>query len=209
MANQIEGVRERLLECATREFLEKGYAEASLRVIANEAQTNTSAIYVRFGDKAGMFSAIIDDACDSFLKCYQENIDLFNETNGSRPVPEMIDYKLEKTKRLLDVIYTHYDAFKLLVSKAESGMFSDFLYKIAELECKQTVIYIENIHSDAIASGRLSNDLMYTLSTAYWSGVFEIVSRDMSEEAAQDYLAWLRRFFICGWTDILLPKKEQ
>lgn len=208
MANQIEGVTERLLECATKEFLEKGYAEASLRVIAGGAKTNTSAIYVRFGDKAGMFSAIIDAACDSFLTCYQENIDLFNETNGSRTVSEMIDYKLEKTERLLDVIYTHYDAFKLLVLRAESGTFDNFLYRIADLEYKQTLVYIENICCDAISSGRLTEDLMYTLSTAYWSGVFKIVSRDMTQEEAKDYLERLRKFFICGWTDILLPQEK-
>ena len=36
MAKQIEGVYERILECAKKEFLEKGYTEASLRTIAAE-----------------------------------------------------------------------------------------------------------------------------------------------------------------------------
>jgi len=34
MAKQIEGVYENILECATKEFLEKGYTDASLRTIA-------------------------------------------------------------------------------------------------------------------------------------------------------------------------------
>ncbi len=53
MAKQIEGVYERILECAKKEFLEKGYMDASLRTIAAEAETSTNSIYVRFKDKGG------------------------------------------------------------------------------------------------------------------------------------------------------------
>ena len=41
MAKQIEGVYEAILSCAKKEFLEKGYKDASLRVIAQEAGTST------------------------------------------------------------------------------------------------------------------------------------------------------------------------
>ena len=58
MAKQIEGVYERLIACAKDEFLEKGYNDASLRTIAAKAKTSTNSIYVRFGDKAGLFEAI-------------------------------------------------------------------------------------------------------------------------------------------------------
>lgn len=62
MAKQIEGVYERILVCAKKEFLQMGFAEASLRVIASEAQTTTGSIYTRFGDKQGLFEAIVGTA---------------------------------------------------------------------------------------------------------------------------------------------------
>lgn len=37
MAKQREGVYERIIECARKEFLEKGYMDASLRTIATQA----------------------------------------------------------------------------------------------------------------------------------------------------------------------------
>ena len=37
MTKPIEGVSERILSCATEEFLEKGYSDASLRTIAAKA----------------------------------------------------------------------------------------------------------------------------------------------------------------------------
>ena len=57
MAKQIEGVYEAVLDCAKKEFLEKGYKDASLRTIAQEANTSTGSIYTRFGDKEGLFSS--------------------------------------------------------------------------------------------------------------------------------------------------------
>ena len=45
MAKQIEGVSERILSCARAEFLDKGYTDASLRVIAAAAETSTNSIY--------------------------------------------------------------------------------------------------------------------------------------------------------------------
>ena len=54
MANRIEGYDEKIISCAQKEFLEKGYNEASLRNIAKAAGVSTSTMYTRFGDKEGM-----------------------------------------------------------------------------------------------------------------------------------------------------------
>lgn len=76
MAKQLEGVSERILNCAKAEFLDKGYTDASLRSIAAAADTSTNSIYVRFGDKEGLFSAIVEPALNEmterFLKIQEE-----------------------------------------------------------------------------------------------------------------------------------------
>ena len=53
MAKQKPGVYDRVLECAKEEFSSKGFLNASLRAIAQEAGTSTGSIYTRFGDKEG------------------------------------------------------------------------------------------------------------------------------------------------------------
>lgn len=60
MTKPIEGVSERILSCAKEGFLEKGYADASLRTIAAKAETTTGSIYSRFRDKEGLFGALVD-----------------------------------------------------------------------------------------------------------------------------------------------------
>ena len=62
LTKPIEGVSERILSCAKEGFLEKGYADASLRTIAAKAETTTGSIYSRFRDKEGLFGALVEPA---------------------------------------------------------------------------------------------------------------------------------------------------
>ena len=45
MSKAVEGVTEKIEECARKEFKSKGYVEASLRTIAMEAGTTTCLLY--------------------------------------------------------------------------------------------------------------------------------------------------------------------
>ena len=42
MASRVEGFDEKILACAKEEFLEKGYTDASIRTIAQNAGVSTS-----------------------------------------------------------------------------------------------------------------------------------------------------------------------
>ncbi len=203
MAKQMEGVTDRLLDCAKDEFLEKGYKDASLRAIAENANTSTSSIYTRFGDKEGLFNAIVKSAADSFEGKFHEEIELFDKM-PLMDWEKMLEYTEEKNSILVNMIYEDFSAFKLLVCHAEGTVFSDFIHKVVEIDVECTIKYIETMGNDAIASKRLTPELLHILCSSYWSGVFEIVVHDMSKEAALGYICRLKRFFQCGWRDIFL-----
>lgn len=94
MAKQIEGVYENIIACATKEFLNKGYVDASLRTIATEAHTTTGSIYTRFGDKEGLFEAIVGKQYDKIIEMYKaakcrlrtQNFTLMKCVNSTRQV---------------------------------------------------------------------------------------------------------------------------
>ena len=71
MAKKKSGVYDRVLECAKEEFLSKGFLDASLRTIAQEADTSTGSIYTRFGDKEGLFRAIAEPVVDQFKAMFR------------------------------------------------------------------------------------------------------------------------------------------
>ena len=72
MSKAVEGVTEKIEECARKEFKSKGYVEASLRTIAMEAGTTTGSIYSRYGGKEGLFSALVEPAAREFTEIFED-----------------------------------------------------------------------------------------------------------------------------------------
>lgn len=208
MANQIEGVTDKLLACAMAEFLQKGFKDASLREIAKNADTSTSSIYVRFGDKAGLFQAIVHPVAENFAQYLIDEFKKFTAQDEKMPVEEMFRYTDEKTHMIVDAIYDNFDAFRLLICCADGTEFEDFIGRLADLEAEQTLRYIVSIDNDAVSSGRLSMVLLHMLSSAYWAGVFEAVRHNMTREDAKNHIFRIKRFFRCGWYDIFNPQEQ-
>jgi AcrR family transcriptional regulator len=59
--------RDRLLDAATELFLEKGYGNLSMETIARRARVSLRTLYSQFGDKAGLFGALIRRCSDQFV----------------------------------------------------------------------------------------------------------------------------------------------
>ena len=67
MAKRVEGVTEKLLESAKKEFLKSGYENASLQVIAEKAGSSKGAIYIRYPDKKSLYCALVGPTADEFF----------------------------------------------------------------------------------------------------------------------------------------------
>ena len=105
MAKQIEGVYENVLRCARREFLEKGFALASLRDIAKAAGTSTGSIYTRFTDKAGLFRALVEPAAGELKRRFLEIQESFHRFDGQTQQEEMEQAAQRKRQSILRVEY--------------------------------------------------------------------------------------------------------
>ena len=84
MRTETAGVTETLIESAKKEFLEHGFQNANLRRISSESGVSTGSIYTRFGDKAGLFSAVVKPAADGLMELYLESITAARESGTLR-----------------------------------------------------------------------------------------------------------------------------
>lgn len=205
MAKQIEGVYEKVLEYAKQEFLEKGYKDASLRTIAQNAGTSTGSIYTRFKDKDGLFEALVLPAVKGLKEWFHSEQEIFHNSPADQKREDAFKYSDDKYKVFVDYIYDHFDEFKLLINCAGGTVFADFVHDIVELDVDYTLKYIEAIGNDALTSGRATPEFLHILSSAFYSGIFEVVTHGMEKEAAYSHVARLRRFFQGGWATILNP----
>ncbi|CAN7148392.1 TetR/AcrR family transcriptional regulator [Pseudoduganella sp. LjRoot289] len=66
-AAEAEARTQELVAVAARLFLETGYSKVSLETIARQARVAVRTIYVKFGGKAGLFTAVINAGCAHFF----------------------------------------------------------------------------------------------------------------------------------------------
>jgi AcrR family transcriptional regulator len=114
---------QRVLDVAKRNFLLAGYPETCLDKIARESRIAKKTIYSRFGSKAGLFSAILQQLRHSWIARLQN---IVIESNRPESVleaaalqlldvstrPETIELQrllLTESRRFPDLIEDHYD----------------------------------------------------------------------------------------------------
>ena len=202
MAKQIEGVYEAVLDCAKKEFLEKGYKDASLRTIAQEANTSTGSIYTRFGDKEGLFCAIVEPAAKGLKQMFLEIQEAFHSFEKEVQRAEMGQYTSLHQMEMLDYIYAHFDAFRLLLDCAEGTQFSRFVEDLVEIEVDYTYNYMEVIGCESVKSGLVTEEFVHIVVTAYFNGMFEVVRHNMDKTSAVKYVRLLNRYHMQGFSTI-------
>ena len=202
MAKQIEGVYEKVYEYAKKEFLSEGFKDASLRKIAQEAGTSTGSIYTRFHNKEGLFHAIVYPVVDELRSWFLEVQESFHQKDAEYQKKNMFKYSGMEAEKLVAYIYDHYDVFKLLIECSEGTEFSDFLNQLVEIEMEYTVKYMDSTKDNALKNETIKTEFLHIVTSAYFSGIFEMVRHDMKREDGMQYARQLREFYYAGFAKI-------
>ena len=206
MAKQVEGVYERIIECAREEFLEKGYVDASLRTIAAQAGTTTGSIYSRFRDKEGLFEAIAGIHYDYLMDRFR-SVQADFAALPEREQPEKMgqvsgDCMLE----MLQYCYDHMAECQLLLCKADGTRFAHMIDEMVEIETRATHDYLAVLQKLGKPAPPISPRLEHIIITGMFNTFFEIVIHQMPWEEAVQYLQEMRAFFTAGWMKIMGQK---
>lgn len=202
MARQIEGVAERIVDAAKREFLDKGYVDASLRTIAAEADTSTNSIYVRFGDKEGLFSAIVEPVLNEMTERFIRIRERFHLMTPEEQAERMPKYADGGTSELIDYMYEHLEEFRLLLDASYGTRFHNFVDELVRIEVEYTYKFMEAVgYSDKFGDA-VTQKLLHIVTTSRFESIFEIIRHGMSREEATEYIELLSRYHRCGFIEI-------
>ena len=187
----IEGVSERILVCAREEFLEKGYSEASLRTIAAKADTTTGSIYSRFGDKEGLFCAIVEPAAEGLTQIFLKTQEAFHAREAEEQPKVMEDYVVGGMDEMLDYVYDRFDDFRLLLDASYGTKYQDFVEHLVDIETEYTYKYM------------ITEEFLHIMSRAMFDSMFEVVRHRMDRDTARKYLHMLEKYHYGGWGAII------
>ena len=179
---------------------------ASLRTIAQEAETSTGSIYTRFGDKEGLFRALAEPVVDEFKAMFRKVQEDFHQFPEEEQRAEMGQYTARHQEDLLDYIYDHFDVFRLLLDGAHGTRFSRFLDELVDIEVEYTYKYMEVIGCESVKSGLVTEEFIHIIVTAYFNGMFEVVRHNMDRAAAHRYVKMLNRYHMAGFSTVFDPQ---
>ena len=199
MAKQIEGVSEQILQCAKTEFLEKGYTEASLRSIAAAAGTSTNSIYVRFGDKEGLFSAIVEPVLSAMTERFLKIQEEFCRMDRAEQAAHMAEYADGGTMELVGYMYDHLDEFRLLLDASYGTRFHNFVDELVRIEVEYTYKYMAAVGCPAHLGDAMTEKLLHIVTTSRFESIFEVIRHGMSREEAAEYIELLSRYHRTGF----------
>ncbi|MGI5117337.1 TetR/AcrR family transcriptional regulator [Treponema sp. SP13] len=194
--------KERILQCAASEFLQKGWAKSSMREVAKLAGLTTGSLYFHFKNKEALFDALVKDVYDSLLANHRAMYDTFFT------IPPDIEkrraFRFESRKKTIDFVYENYRAVKLLVCGSAGTRYADFFSLMMEDTYKADVRALSSLKDcGGVLRPGIDLRLYSAIDKSFWNCLFETVRLDIPYEGALKYVALLDEFYEAGWYKIL------
>ena len=198
MAKRISGVSARLLACAKKEFLEKGFQEASIRQIATAAETSPRAIYTRFADKEALFEAIVKDTAEEFLQIHHNFIQAYWAEQNS--TPEISKSSSSVYVELMNYAYEHIDEFTLILKKSVGTSYASFAQDLATTDFLAISGHTQDYN---FPNANVMFQLIQQLTSSFYTRMFDPLFLNMTKEEARFYIEKMCDFYNGGVTELL------
>lgn len=198
-----DDVRDRILDGALRLFAQKGYANATMSEIAEEADVSTGNIYRYFGGKRELFRTVLPDSfVRRFRALLRERTDAAGGVEDVGDLPPTHAYSLA-AGRMLDFSIEHRLRVLILLGHGRGTRYEDFRDEIVEELASAAV---RHFRGDEARLDALSATLRFDLEEIYRNFVgtlVRILNRFEEETAVRDATAAVTRYHLTGLAALL------
>ena len=194
--------RERLIECAKKEFLEKGFAKAALRNICAGAGLTTGAVYFLFKDKNGLLGAIVDEPLKQiqalmlkhFSEEQQEDFTTYQQRSGDHD---------QFAQDLIGVMYDNYDAMRILLEKSQGSVYENIVDRFIETTDRYYIELAQH-YADAVPGKRVNQYMLHWFSHVQIEAFVHLLTHERDREKALRSIRTVIDFLVNGWMMYIL-----
>lgn len=188
----------KIVAAAQKEFMTYGFKDASMRRIAAECGMSASGLYKHFPSKEDMFAALVEPAYIGLETLYRQAAEESHHALKASDLDHVWETSNE-TAWIMQHVYDSFDAFKLLICKAEGTRYEDFLHDVAKMAEESTLAFMEQMKGLGKKLNDFSMKECHLLTTTYVDAVFQAVRHDFTREEALHYANTLDEFFTLSW----------
>ena len=196
--------REDILHSAEIEFLQFGFAGASLRKIAAGAGVTTGALYRHFADKEALFDALVAPCFEGFMSIFENAGEKFIQNPEENAIETMWPSSENNLITLVGFMYDNLDSFRLLLSASEQTAYENFIHNLINREVQMTLEYLAVLIKKGIKVNTVSPQELHMFVTAQFSVFFEMILHNIPKDKAMKYTENIFRFFAAGWREMFI-----
>ena len=196
--------REKLIESAKAEFMEKGYNKASLRTICANAGVTTGALYFFFEDKADLYKAIIGKPVDELFAIMQAHFDEDNEIMKDDTFDGEYDDHSEVAQKLIHHIYSNYDAAILLLTKSHGSEYENIVDKIVDFTEGKSLEIMEKVAEKKDKKKKVNRYMLHLVIHLVVDSFAHLVTHEPDEQKALANIKKVFKMTMHNWTDTVL-----
>ncbi|MBQ7783868.1 MAG: TetR/AcrR family transcriptional regulator [Oscillospiraceae bacterium] len=200
--------REKLIESAKAEFMEKGYNKASLRSICANAGVTTGALYFFFKDKADLFKAIVGKPVDGLFEIMQahfdEDEDIVAGADQDGAPDDYFDDHSEMAQLLIHHIYSNYDAAILVLTKAQGSEYEDIVDQIVGVTENKSIEMMDKLSAKTGKKQKVNKYMLHLVIHLVVDSFVHLVTHETDEQKALANIKKVFKMTMHNWTDTVL-----
>ena len=194
--------RQKLIECAKKEFMEKGFSKASLRKISADAGLTTGAIYFFFKDKNGLFGAIVDEPLNKVMQIVMEHYNSEQEEDFS--IYEQADGDHDEfAEQLIAAMYENRDALLLLLEKSAGSRYEGTVDRIIELTDK-TYSKLARNYAASCPGKKVDEYMQHWFSHIQINAFVHLITHEPDEKKALKHIKPIIKYMVKEWMELTL-----
>lgn len=197
-----------MIASAKAEFMEKGYAKASLRKICAKAGVTTGAVYFFFQDKEDLFAAIVEKPAAELLKIIHDH---FKEDEQVISGPNIYEYQKgdhdDIAELLIHHLYANYDAFLLLLTKAQGTRFEHVRDQVVEMTEKSYLQIAESMAAQ-IPGAKVNEYMGHWMAHISIDAFVHLLTHKLDEKEALLHSKMMVDYIVKGWMEIVLVRRD-
>lgn len=194
--------RGRLVECAKKEFLEKGYEKASLRSICAEARLTTGAVYFLFKDKAGLFAAVVQKPLEELTALMAQHIAEEQNEDPAAYVHIAGDHDWFAAE-IVGLLYKYYDEMMLLLYKSQGSGYENVPDRIIDLLDAGYLKTAERIAA-AVPGRRVNRYMLHWLTHVQVDAFIHLLSHERDRDKALEHIKPVLDMLVRSFMDYVI-----
>lgn len=208
MKNEKE-TKANLLASAKKEFMEKGYTQASLRNICKNAGVTTGALYFFFRDKEALFASLVEEPLHGLFEIMQSHYRLELQVSADNPINlrsrEAIDGDLEVCVQVVHFMYRYYDEFLLLLTKSQGSGYERCIEQFVTISEKHYRM-LSDCCSSQYHTKPVEEYMIHWMSHMQVDVFVHLITHQSEEEEACRHIKEIVKRMRLGWVDLFIPQ---